>query len=45
MSWINNLNGSFQKITSVTGQLGGQIPNFTGEVLAEQDDEIPGNFH
>jgi len=34
--WLNN---SFGKVTSLTGQIGGQISNFTREVLADEDDQ------
>ena len=33
--WLNN---SFGKVSSLTGQIGGQISNFTREVLADEDD-------
>nr|XP_039262104.1 thyroid receptor-interacting protein 11-like [Styela clava] len=41
MSWLGGLNDSFNQISSFTGQLGGQLSNFTKEVLTEDaDNEI-----
>ena len=37
--WLNN---SFGKVSSLTGQIGGQISNFTREVLADEDDQDGG---
>jgi len=44
MSWIGGLNNSFNQISSLTGQIGGQISNFTKEVLAEGTDDNIGKF-
>lgn len=38
MSWLGGLNDSFSQLSSLTGQLGGQISNFTKEVLTEGAD-------
>ncbi|CAK8680211.1 unnamed protein product [Clavelina lepadiformis] len=40
MSWIGGLNDSFNQLSSLTGQLGGQLTTFTKEVLAEESSEI-----
>ena len=42
MSWIGGLNDSFNQLSSLTGQLGGQLTTFTKEVLAEESSEIIG---
>nr|CAB3267251.1 thyroid receptor-interacting protein 11 [Phallusia mammillata] len=39
MSWIGGLNDSFNQISNITGQIGGQLSTFTKEVLAEGTDE------
>lgn len=44
MSWLGALNDSVSSFSSITGQIGGQISNFTKEVLTETSEENIGKL-